>query len=128
MCNILLRRLGVKIGNVTHVAARNKEENNVMKKSVLFLFALGCVAILLEGPPASALPYDPYPWCAQYSGDGGGGENCGFLTIQQCRATVSGIGGFCVPNQFYSPRGGRSARYRYRYVPSLGASRRRTHL
>src|SRR5262245_56951058 len=26
-----------------------------------------------------------------------------FLTIEQCRATVSGIGGFCVPNQFYDP-------------------------
>ena len=32
-----------------------------------------------------------------------GASNCGFLTIQQCRATVSGIGGFCEPNQFYNP-------------------------
>jgi Protein of unknown function (DUF3551) len=31
-------------------------------------------------------------------------SNCGFLTIDQCRATVSGIGGFCVPNQFYNPQ------------------------
>ena len=57
--------------------------------------------------PSSALayemPYDPYPWCAVYSGDGGA-SNCGFLTIEQCRATVSGIGGFCAPNQFYNPR------------------------
>ena len=30
--------------------------------------------------------------------------NCGFLTIEQCRATVSGMGGFCVPNQFYNPK------------------------
>jgi hypothetical protein len=30
--------------------------------------------------------------------------NCGFLTLEQCRATVSGIGGFCVPNQFYNPQ------------------------
>jgi len=30
--------------------------------------------------------------------------NCGFLTIEQCRATASGMGGFCVPNQFYNPR------------------------
>jgi hypothetical protein len=29
--------------------------------------------------------------------------NCGFLTVEQCRATVSGMGGFCVPNQFYNP-------------------------
>jgi len=39
------------------------------------------------------------------SGDSGfGASNCGFLTLEQCRATISGIGGFCVPNQFYNPR------------------------
>jgi hypothetical protein len=31
----------------------------------------------------------------------GGRRNCGFSTIEQCRATVSGIGGFCEPNLFY---------------------------
>jgi hypothetical protein len=56
--------------------------------------------------PASAMEkYDPYPWCAVYSdNEGTGGTNCGFLTIEQCRATVSGIGGFCEHNQFYNPR------------------------
>jgi hypothetical protein len=43
-----------------------------------------------------------YPWCAQYSGgEMGGGRNCGFSNLEQCRATVSGIGGFCEPNLFY---------------------------
>jgi len=42
-----------------------------------------------------------YPWCAQYSGLGG--TNCGFTTIQQCMATVSGIGGFCEPNTQFQP-------------------------
>jgi len=62
--------------------------------------------------PAHAyeMPYDPYAWCAVYSGDGGGGTNCGFLTIEQCRATVSGIGGFCAPNQFYNPKPAARAR------------------
>ena len=46
---------------------------------------------------------DPYRWCAEYSGgDTGGATNCGFVTIEQCRATISGIGGTCVPNPFYS--------------------------
>ena len=44
-----------------------------------------------------------YPWCAVYGGRGGGATNCGFSTIEQCRATVSGIGGSCEPNQFYRP-------------------------
>ena len=60
-----------------------------------------------QGQP---FPYDPYPWCAVYSGRGGGASNCGFSTWQQCMATVSGIGGFCEPNQFYNPRGGSKSR------------------
>jgi hypothetical protein len=39
------------------------------------------------------------PVLFQATGDSAlGASNCGFLTIEQCRATVSGIGGFCVPN------------------------------
>jgi Protein of unknown function (DUF3551) len=41
-----------------------------------------------------------YPWCAQYGSDAEG-RNCGFSTLEQCRATVSGIGGSCEPNLFY---------------------------
>ena len=42
-----------------------------------------------------------YPWCAQYSGgEMGGGRNCGFSALEQCRVTVSGIGGFCEQKLF----------------------------
>lgn len=34
-------------------------------------------------------------WCANYYS---GATNCGFQTIEQCRATVSGIGGACIQN------------------------------
>ena len=67
------------------------------------IFAFAAVVTLAVPAGAYELPYDPYPWCAFYSGDGGGGTNCGFLTLDQCRATVSGVGGFCGPNQFYNP-------------------------
>ena len=69
-------------------------------------FAALALPVALAATPAQAydMPYDPYPWCAVYSGDAGGASNCGFLTIDQCRATVSGIGGSCEPNQFYNPR------------------------
>ena len=81
-----------------------------MRFRVTILAVLGASALT----PAHAyeMPYDPYPWCAVYSGDGGGGTNCGFLTIEQCRATVSGIGGFCAPNQFYNPKPASRARKR----------------
>jgi len=74
--------------------------------------AVVSVSATLIASPAGAydMPYDPYPWCAVYSGDAGGASNCGFLTIDQCRATVSGIGGSCEPNQFYNPRPGARAR------------------
>jgi hypothetical protein len=69
-----------------------------MRFSRVVLPALAALAVLV---PASGQA-DPYRWCAQYGNRGGGGTNCGFVTLQQCRATVSGIGGFCVPNQFYT--------------------------
>jgi hypothetical protein len=40
-----------------------------------------------------------YPWCAQYSRDGG--RNCGFVSFGQCMETARGAGAFCVPNLFY---------------------------
>ncbi len=46
---------------------------------------------------------DPYKWCAVYGGEMEGASNCGFVTIEQCRATVSGIGGSCELNRFYTP-------------------------
>jgi hypothetical protein len=44
-----------------------------------------------------------YPWCAQYSGRGGGAMNCGFTSYAQCMATIQGAGGFCIQNNTYQP-------------------------
>ena len=56
-----------------------------------------------------------YPWCAQYGGaDDGGGRNCGFSTLEQCRATISGIGGSCEPNLFYPGLAGDSSQSKRR--------------
>jgi hypothetical protein len=65
------------------------------------IFAGAAIALFSAAGPAHA---DPYKWCAVYSGgdDGGGGGNCGFVTLEQCRATLSGIGGSCEPNPFYT--------------------------
>lgn len=43
-----------------------------------------------------------YPWCAQYSTKGGP-RNCGFVSWEQCMATVRGVGGFCEQNFLYRP-------------------------
>ena len=65
--------------------------------------AVGLLALCaFASSPAAA---DPYRWCAVYgtSGDDNG-TNCYFVTIEQCRAAVSGNGGFCAPNTFYDGR------------------------
>jgi Protein of unknown function (DUF3551) len=48
--------------------------------------------------PASA---DPYRYCALLAVEGGA-TNCYFVTLQQCQLAVSGNGGFCSANPFYT--------------------------
>ena len=61
--------------------------------------------ILAAGATGGEAKADPYRWCAEYSGGGqGGGRNCYFLTIEQCRWAVSGVGGSCNINPFYDGR------------------------
>lgn len=70
-----------------------------MRKIVL------AAALALSGIAFSGAAHaDPYKWCAQYGDRSDNGTNCYFLTIQQCQAAISGNGGFCRPNPFYSGR------------------------
>ena len=59
-----------------------------MRFATKILVALVAVPVVVQAPTDSAF----------------GATNCGFLTIEQCRATASGMGGFCVINQFYNPK------------------------
>jgi hypothetical protein len=67
------------------------------------------VTVVLTAPsvvPAEAQSYRSYPWCAEY-GAGNGGRNCGFSTLRQCRAAISGDNsGTCIRSGY----GGRSYR------------------
>jgi hypothetical protein len=73
----------------------------------------GIVSISAVAPSARA--GIEYPWCAQYAGGpAGGGRNCAFSTVAQCRATISGMGGFCEPNLFYPGSAGDAPRSRRR--------------
>jgi hypothetical protein len=66
----------------------------------VWLLALPTLALLLL--PASASAATTYPWCGHYMMQNGP-QNCGFTTLAQCQATVSGIGGFCAANPSYLP-------------------------
>lgn len=51
--------------------------------------------------PTTAHAERYYKWCAVLS-MGDAAYNCGFDTIEQCRATLSGFTGFCEINSFYN--------------------------
>jgi hypothetical protein len=75
------------------------------------LLVVGTLAVI--GATSTHAAAQNYPWCAYYSGRGGG-TNCGFTTYEQCMATVSGIGGFCSINTQYVPPPGPHAPAVYR--------------
>ena len=54
------------------------------------------IAGLFAGASASALAQSDKIWISV----GDAAYNCGFTTLEQCRATVSGVGGFCEVNRF----------------------------
>jgi hypothetical protein len=70
-----------------------------MKAAIkISLFALAVVvAASASGTGAKA---QNYPWCAFYDA-GDEAIVCGFVSFEQCLATVRGIGGFCDRNNLY---------------------------
>jgi hypothetical protein len=62
--------------------------------------ALGVLAATLVITP-SPTQAQYHAWCARYDPST---WNCGFSTLAQCLATISGVGGRCVPNPHYQPR------------------------
>jgi hypothetical protein len=74
-------------------------------RTTIITLLLSAVAALAVSPLAATLARAEieYPWCAQYGGgrEGLGATNCGFVTLAQCRATVSGVGGYCMQNPMY---------------------------
>jgi hypothetical protein len=73
--------------------------------------AIAALALTAASSAYDAAQADPYRWCADLTIVRGGASNCYFLTLEQCRATVSGAGGYCRPNPFYDgvPVNGASA-------------------
>jgi Protein of unknown function (DUF3551) len=69
-----------------------------MMKTAVFMLEMVCATMAI-GTPAEA---QNYPWCAIYD-VGDAAYNCGFVSREQCIATVRGIGGFCNANTQYVP-------------------------
>jgi hypothetical protein len=61
-------------------------------------------ALVVETQVGNAQSVYSYPWCAIYFGDGGtlgGAMSCYYTSWEQCRTTMSGIGGNCVQSPYY---------------------------
>jgi hypothetical protein len=64
----------------------------VMRIVTIFAVLVAVLCVTARAAPAQAREY---PWCARYDV---WTYNCGFVTFQQCLATISGAGGICTPN------------------------------
>jgi hypothetical protein len=52
------------------------------------------------------------PWCHTFGGSQGPIENCGFRTLEVCRAEIPGNGGSCSPNpRWHADRPDRARRH-----------------
>lgn len=68
-----------------------------MLRTLTVTGVLAAATLLAPGETAQAREY---PWCARYDWTT---YNCGFVTLQQCLATIQGQGGRCEPNPRYVP-------------------------
>jgi hypothetical protein len=80
------------------------------------LLAAVTALLLTLATATSARAEIEYPWCAQFGGgsmNGINATNCGFVTVQQCRETISGLGGMCYENPRYHGPADRRIRQRH---------------
>jgi hypothetical protein len=68
---------------------------------MIFLFALISLIAASIGF-ASTVEAQNYPWCARID-LGDEVENCGFESLEQCKASLSGGGDHCIKNNTYKP-------------------------
>src|SRR6267154_2164642 len=87
-------RLGTRV--VSSVAGESA-------KALIPLFAIAA-AVLGETQISNAQSSYSYAWCAILPGAGsgsGGAMSCYYTSWEQCRTTMSGIGGLCVASPYY---------------------------
>lgn len=83
-------------------------ESIIMRKILTTICAIAAagVAAALSMPSANAreFPVCSYGTGGDAKGGGGGITHCAFETYEQCRATVSGVGGGCMKNPAFGAR------------------------
>jgi hypothetical protein len=64
------------------------------------LATLAVIAVTFSVAQDASAQGTYYPWCARYDAYT---TNCGFVTLQQCLATIRGMGGICQQNVMPPP-------------------------
>src|SRR2546428_12570423 len=85
----------------------------MMRTPIIALFVIAA-ALLSETRGSNAQSPYSYPWCAIYPGDSngpGGAMSCYYASWEQCRTTMSGIGGLCVASPYYHEQSTPSPRH-----------------
>jgi len=75
-----------------------------MTRTPIIVLLVIAAALLGETQAGNAQSPYSYPWCAIYFGDSnglGGAMSCYYTSWEQCRTTMSGIGGNCVQSPYY---------------------------
>lgn len=67
-----------------------------------FVVAMTVLAALALGGSRAEAGYGWYPWCAWFPDNVAGG-GCFFTSVQDCWATVRGVGGYCGINPYPPP-------------------------
>jgi hypothetical protein len=110
-CKPFITRLLVETNYAPRRFSAEGEAERVMR--ILLLILVVSAAGIYVDKPAQA---QGGGWCAYLNmGGHGGARNCGFATLQQCLATVSGIGGSCSPSPYYERPNYRRYRPGYPY-------------
>jgi hypothetical protein len=69
-----------------------------MQVGALFVVA---AALMGETQVSNAQSAYSYPWCSLGGTRGSNALSCYFTSWEQCRTTMSGIGGLCVASPYY---------------------------
>ena len=78
----------------------------MMRMPIIALFVIAAALVGETQISNAQSPYS-YPWCAILPGAGsgsGGAMACYYTSWEQCRTSMSGIGGNCVESPYYHPQ------------------------
>ena len=75
----------------------------MMRMPIIALFAIAA-ALLGETQISNAQSAYSYPWCSLGGTRGSNALSCYYTSWEQCRTTMSGIGGLCVASPYYHPQ------------------------